>query len=112
METAKLYLFKQVLIANVSSALENIDETMSTCRFALRCSKVENEVKINEKMDLNILVAKLQQENQDLKNRLSKYENVDISLSESAMANMSILRKINKKLTTGDQDECKLIVSN
>ena len=58
---------KTILIANVSSDLDNIEETISTARFALRCSKVENEITVNEHMDLNILVHKLNNENQELR---------------------------------------------
>lgn len=55
------------MIANVSSDLEQLDETVSTARFAARCAKVENEIMVNEHMDLNILVGKLQSENLFLK---------------------------------------------
>jgi kinesin family protein 6/9 len=58
---------KTILIANISSDADNIDETFSTMRFAVRCGKVENEIKVNEHMDLNILVSKLHSENQELR---------------------------------------------
>ena len=58
---------KTILIANVSSDADNLDETFSTMRFAVRCGKVENEIKVNEHMDLNILVSKLHSENQELR---------------------------------------------
>jgi kinesin family protein 6/9 len=58
---------KTILIANVSSDLESIEETLSTMRFAARCAKVQNEISVNEHMDLNILVSKLTSENEDLR---------------------------------------------
>ncbi len=58
---------KTILIANVSSETEALEETISTMRFAARCAKVENEITVNEHMDLNILVSKLQSENEDLR---------------------------------------------
>jgi kinesin family protein 6/9 len=61
---------KTILIANISSDIENIEETISTARFAVRCSKVENEITVNEHMDLNILVHKLNNENQELRKYL------------------------------------------
>ena len=65
---------KTILIANVSSCLEYIDETLSTMRFAMRCARVENQVRRNEHMDLNVLVSKLQSENIELKrNRFLLY---------------------------------------
>lgn len=57
----------KILIANMSTELENIEETLSTARFALRCMKVQNEIKVNEHMDINILVHKLANENEELK---------------------------------------------
>jgi len=51
----------------MSTDLENIEETVSTARFAVRCMKVQNEIKINEHMDINILVQKLANENEELK---------------------------------------------
>jgi Kinesin-like protein len=35
---------KTVMIATISSDLDNIDETISTSRFAQRCAKLYNEV--------------------------------------------------------------------
>jgi len=58
---------KTILIANISSDIDNLEETFSTMRFAMRCGKVENEIKINEHMDLNILVSKLHSENEELR---------------------------------------------
>jgi kinesin family protein 6/9 len=58
---------KTILIANVSSDEDSLEETISTMRFAARCAKVENEISVNEHMDLNILVSKLQNENEELR---------------------------------------------
>lgn len=58
---------KTILIANVASELDSLEETISTMRFAVRCGKVENEITVNEHMDLNILVSKLQSENEELR---------------------------------------------
>jgi hypothetical protein len=55
------------LVANVSTELDNIEETLSSARFAIRCAKVENKIKVNERMDLNMLVTKLQYENEELR---------------------------------------------
>jgi kinesin family protein 6/9 len=58
---------KTILIANISSDAECIEETISTMRFAARCAKVENEISVNQHMDLNILVSKLNSENEELR---------------------------------------------
>ena len=43
---------KTILIANASSEMKYLEETLSTMRFALRCAKVKNEVSKNEKLRL------------------------------------------------------------
>jgi kinesin family member 6/9 len=58
---------KTILVANISSDEGCIEETISTMRFAARCAKVENEISVNEHMDLNILVSKLNSENEELR---------------------------------------------
>ena len=58
---------KTILIANASSDIKYIDETLSTMRFALRCSKVKNEISKNEHIDLTVLINQLQTENFFLK---------------------------------------------
>ena len=44
---------KTVMIANMSPDLENEEETLSTARFALRCAKLVNEMRVNEVLDVN-----------------------------------------------------------
>lgn len=61
---------RTVMIANLSLSLENEDETVSTARFAIRCQKLVNHVKRNTKVDLDIAVQKLQQENEVLKAKI------------------------------------------
>lgn len=63
---------KTVMIATFNCDLENLDETISTARFAQRCSQLENEISKNEKVDLNALVARLEQEKEEL-NKLKFY---------------------------------------
>ena len=58
---------KTILIANASSDIKYIDETLSTMRFALRCAKVKNEISKNEHIDLTVLINQLQTENLSLK---------------------------------------------
>ena len=60
----------------MSTDLENIEETVSTARFALRCMKVQNEIKVNEHMDINILVQKLANENEELKTYINNLYNL------------------------------------
>ncbi|CEL93301.1 unnamed protein product [Vitrella brassicaformis CCMP3155] len=58
---------KTNVIANMSVDMSCLEETISTARFAQRCSALSNDVRINETVDLRRLVDRLMQENQDLK---------------------------------------------
>jgi kinesin family protein 6/9 len=100
---------KTILIANVSSDIHYIDETMSTMRFALRCAKVQNEISKNEHMDLNILVNKLYNENQDLRNKIEMFQK---NQGGSFIINKNYLEILNKELTDFEKDECKILISD
>ena len=54
---------RTVMIANVSPDLENEEETLSTARFAQRCAKLVNELRVNEVLDVNLILQKLSSEN-------------------------------------------------
>ena len=51
---------RTVLIATMALNPSNEDETLSTARFAQRCMKLVNELRLNEKVDLNSVVKRLQ----------------------------------------------------
>jgi kinesin family protein 6/9 len=89
---------KTILIANISSDIKYIDETLSTMRFALRCAKVKNEISKNEHIDLSVLINQLQTENLLLKKALNE-NNKKIEYSD-------------KKLSEFEKDECKIIISD
>lgn len=91
---------KTILVANISADIDNLEETMSTARFAVRCSKVENEITINEHMDLNILVSKLHNENKELRDKLAILES------------KNLIEDNDKDLTPYEKDECKIIISD
>jgi len=65
---------KTVMVATLSSDIESLEETVSTARFAQRCSQLVNEIKKNEKIDLNMLVKKLEYENVQLQQELEYYK--------------------------------------
>ena len=85
---------KTILIANASSNIKYIDETLSTMRFALRCAKVKNEISKNEHIDLTVLINQLQTENIFLKKMLNENNN-------------------NNKLPYLNEDlECKILIND
>lgn len=65
---------KTVMIATLSIDKSNEDETLSTARFAHRCQKLVNELHINEQLDLNTVVKRLQEQNIELSKRLKQQE--------------------------------------
>jgi len=67
---------KTVMVANISPDLHNEEESISTARFALRCSKLINEIRVNEIVDVNIVVKRLESENDTLKKTINKQDDI------------------------------------
>ncbi|XP_071376202.1 kinesin-like protein KIF6 [Centroberyx affinis] len=59
------------MIATVSVDKRNLDESISTCRFAQRVALIKNEALLNEELDPALLIARLKREIQSLKEELS-----------------------------------------
>ncbi|XP_047936045.2 kinesin-like protein KIF6 isoform X1 [Anser cygnoides] len=58
------------MIATLSLDKRNIDESISTCRFAQRVALIKNEAVLNEEVDPRLMVVQLQKEIQELKDEL------------------------------------------
>ncbi|XP_067680992.1 kinesin-like protein KIF6 [Haliotis asinina] len=59
------------MIATCSVDKKNIDETISTCRFAQRVAMIKNDVMLNEELDPKLMIQKLKREIQQLKEELA-----------------------------------------
>ncbi|XP_045642254.1 kinesin-like protein KIF6 isoform X7 [Ursus americanus] len=59
------------MIATLSLEKRNIDESISTCRFAQRVALIKNEAVLNEEIDPRLLIIRLQKEIQELKDELA-----------------------------------------
>ncbi|NXA46030.1 KIF6 protein, partial [Nothocercus julius] len=59
------------MIATLSLDKRNIDESISTCRFAQRVALIKNEAVLNEEIDPRLMIAQLKKEIQDLKDELA-----------------------------------------
>ncbi|XP_028293180.1 kinesin-like protein KIF6 isoform X2 [Gouania willdenowi] len=59
------------MIATLSLDKGNIDESISTCRYAQRVAVIKNEAVLNEELDPVLLIARLKRENQLLKEQLA-----------------------------------------
>ena len=58
---------KTTMIATVSAEEGDIDESVSTCRFAQRVASIKNEVMRNEQLDPSLIIQRLKQEIVELK---------------------------------------------
>nr|AMS24233.1 kinesin 9B protein [Marsilea vestita] len=56
-----------VMLATASIAQDQLEETISTCRFAQRVATISNKVLINEELDPSLVIRRLKQEVKDLK---------------------------------------------
>uniref|UniRef100_A0A7R9YQE6 Kinesin-like protein n=1 Tax=Chlamydomonas euryale TaxID=1486919 RepID=A0A7R9YQE6_9CHLO len=58
---------RTVMIATINSEQLQLDESISTCRFAVRIAMVSNKVVVNEEVDPTLIIRRLKQEVRDLK---------------------------------------------
>ncbi|NXG22339.1 KIF6 protein, partial [Grallaria varia] len=58
------------MIATLALDKRNIDESVSTCRFAQRVALIKNEAVLNEEIDPRLMIVQLKKEIQDLKDEL------------------------------------------
>ncbi|XP_033916828.1 kinesin-like protein KIF6 [Melopsittacus undulatus] len=59
------------MIATLSIDKRNIDESISTCRFAQRVALIKNEAVLNEEIDPRLIIVQLKKEIQELKDELA-----------------------------------------
>nr|XP_021521186.1 kinesin-like protein KIF6 isoform X2 [Aotus nancymaae] len=59
------------MIATLSLEKRNLDESISTCRFAQRVALIKNEAVLNEEIDPRLMIKHLQKEIQELKDELA-----------------------------------------
>jgi len=72
------------MIATCSVEKKNVDESISTCRFAQRVALIKNDAFLNEELDPKMMIEKLKLEIQQLKDELSlaKGEQYESELTE------------------------------
>ncbi|XP_071327412.1 kinesin-like protein KIF6 isoform X2 [Trachinotus anak] len=59
------------MIATMAVDKRNLDESISTCRFAQRVAVIKNEAILNEELDPTLLIARLKREIESLKEELA-----------------------------------------
>ncbi|NXE48574.1 KIF6 protein, partial [Casuarius casuarius] len=84
------------MIATLSLDKRNIDESISTCRFAQRVALIKNEAVLNEEIDPRLMIAQLKKEIQELKDELAlvtgKQKTAELSQEELLRLNELIER--------------------
>ena len=59
------------MIANISPAPDDVHESLSTCHFARRVSKIQNDLTKNEMADPGLIISRLKKEIAELKSELT-----------------------------------------
>ncbi|KAL6757573.1 P-loop containing nucleoside triphosphate hydrolase protein [Haematococcus lacustris] len=61
---------RTVMVATINSESGQLDESISTCRFAMRVALVRNVVALNEEMDPSLVIRRLKADIRDLKDEI------------------------------------------
>ncbi|EFJ44922.1 Kif6 type kinesin-like protein, partial [Volvox carteri f. nagariensis] len=61
---------RTTMVATVNAAQDQLDESISTCRFAQRVAMVRNTVMLNEELDPTLMIRRLKQEVRELKEEI------------------------------------------
>jgi kinesin family protein 6/9 len=59
------------MIATLSGELDNFNESISTCAFAGRVASIKNKAEINEEVDPRLIIRRLKQQVQELKEEVA-----------------------------------------
>uniref|UniRef100_G3PJ78 Kinesin family member 6 n=1 Tax=Gasterosteus aculeatus aculeatus TaxID=481459 RepID=G3PJ78_GASAC len=83
------------MIATIAVDKRNLDESISTCRFAQRVALIKNEAMLNEELDPALLIARLKREIQSLKEELAMLtgEQRDEQLTGEEIQRLEVLVK-------------------
>lgn len=65
------------MIATATTAGDQLDESISTCRFAQRVAMVANNAQVNEELDPSLIIRRLKQEVKDLRDELRLHRGED-----------------------------------
>lgn len=74
-----------IMIATASADEDAFDESVSTCRFAQRVGKISNQVFVNEELDVDVLIARLKEENKRLRLELALLRRAESSDDAEAL---------------------------
>jgi kinesin family protein 6/9 len=64
-------MFQTAMIATMSGEVDNFNESISTCSFAGRVASIKNKAEINEEVDPKLIIRRLKQQIQEMKEELT-----------------------------------------
>eukprot|EP01052_Picozoa_sp_SAG31_P050058 SAG31_NODE_11255_length_1049_cov_1.402105_1_plen_302_part_10 len=109
---------KTAMIATVSADRRNLNEAISTCRFAQRVAMVKNDAQINEHLDPQLVIRRLKAENRELREQIAMLESGGVEGGDAAaLAELSEderirLRQIVEQWLQDGDPAAKLIVGS
>ena len=75
---------RTVFLFTLNAEFDFVDESISTCRFAERCSRLSQDVTMNEVVDLNQVIERLQAERKDLEEQLRIARSIGTAQQQAA----------------------------
>ncbi|XP_065611401.1 kinesin-like protein KIF6 [Cyrtonyx montezumae] len=97
------------MIATLSLDKRNIEESISTCRFAQRVALIKNEAVLNEEIDPQLMIIQLKREIQELKNELALVTGQQRT-SELSQEELLLLDELIEKFLEDNEPESTLDV--
>ncbi|CAF0834221.1 unnamed protein product [Brachionus calyciflorus] len=98
------------MIATCSAEKRNLDESISTCRFAQRVAMIKNEAIINEELDPKLIINRLKREVEELKNQLSIANNGDKITGDLTLDEIEKLKILTQRYLEDRDDDSTLNV--
>ncbi|XP_065061437.1 kinesin-like protein KIF6 [Rhopilema esculentum] len=92
------------MIATCSVEKKNIDESISTCRFAQRVAMIKNDAILNEELDPKLVIERLKREIQQLKDELAMSTGVEYDGELTEEDRKSLLETVRVFLEDNDPE--------
>lgn len=96
---------KASMVACAAVEPDNIADSVSTCRFAMRVAEIKNRASVNESLDLNVLVSRLRAENRLLRAELAALKGVaEADAAQLSEADRAACRALVAPFACGESD--------
>ena len=108
---------RTLFLATINPEIQFIKESMGTCRFGERCSKIQaQEIQVNEVIDMHVVARKLEKEVAALRHQLEMVTGKDVVLLQQDINELdqfvdSFLRNMNDDVPTNEKIE-KIEINN